>query len=166
MTQLKRKLNYLLSPLTIVALRIVTKLTGQQRARVLLFNELGEVLLMRGVVGRRQWSMPGGGIERHEKAVDGATRELYEETGIRVTADQLRYIATFQKPAVAIAYVAHVYTVTVAKNTLPNKLHNPVEVIEVAWHHPAHLPENLSPLVRPALANLLPNHNPFLYNPQ
>jgi 8-oxo-dGTP pyrophosphatase MutT (NUDIX family) len=35
------------------------------------------------------WELPGGGVDHHETYVDTAVRELYEETGIRATADQV-----------------------------------------------------------------------------
>lgn len=36
-----------------------------------------------------RWLTPGGGIDQGESAVEAAVRELYEETGLKVSADQL-----------------------------------------------------------------------------
>lgn len=43
----------------------------------------GRMLLLRQPSGRG-WSLPGGLLNHRELPVDGARRELYEETGIRV----------------------------------------------------------------------------------
>ena len=48
----------------------------------------GELLLVETSY-RRSWSLPGGGIERGETARQAAVRELAEEVGLRVRAEQL-----------------------------------------------------------------------------
>lgn len=50
--------------------------------------EPGRLLLLRQPPGRA-WSLPGGLLNRHELAVDGAARELAEETGIRLPTGEL-----------------------------------------------------------------------------
>jgi 8-oxo-dGTP diphosphatase len=61
-------------------------------ARVLLFDELGAVLLIRFVVMRPDgefvfWALPGGEIEDGENEAAAATRELREELGISVEVE-------------------------------------------------------------------------------
>lgn len=62
-------------------------------ARVILLDVSGRVLLVEGHdVGdkdHRWWFTVGGGIGRGEGAVDGARRELAEETGIELDTDRL-----------------------------------------------------------------------------
>lgn len=36
-----------------------------------------------------RWITPGGGIDENEREIEAAVRELFEETGIRVSEDQL-----------------------------------------------------------------------------
>lgn len=63
-------------------------------SRVLLVNTLDQVFLINthfdpelGLEPR--WLTPGGGIDAGESKIAAAIRELFEETGLRVTADVL-----------------------------------------------------------------------------
>ena len=42
------------------------------------------------------WCFPGGGIEAHEGPVDGAVRELAEETGVRLAPQDLTDLGVFE----------------------------------------------------------------------
>jgi 8-oxo-dGTP pyrophosphatase MutT (NUDIX family) len=58
-------------------------------SRLLILDEVERVLLLRFQFRTRAgvekvfWATPGGGLERDESFLDGAERELLEETGIR-----------------------------------------------------------------------------------
>ena len=55
-------------------------------------NSKGKILLTRRSEGKTFagcWEVTGGCVQSGETAVQGAVRELFEETGIRVTADEL-----------------------------------------------------------------------------
>jgi 8-oxo-dGTP pyrophosphatase MutT (NUDIX family) len=53
-------------------------------ARVMLFNERGEICLIKhGYVAG--WQLPGGGVDNGETIGDAAVRELAEEAGFRPT---------------------------------------------------------------------------------
>ena len=63
-------------------------------ARVLLLDEGSRILLFRGgdpAAPERGtwWFTPGGGLEPGETRHQGAARELFEETGLRVSPDSL-----------------------------------------------------------------------------
>jgi 8-oxo-dGTP pyrophosphatase MutT (NUDIX family) len=63
-------------------------------ARVLLVDAAGRLLLLRWMHATAPergswWITPGGGLDPDEDATDGAARELFEETGLRLTAADL-----------------------------------------------------------------------------
>ena len=44
-----------------------------------------------GMTGR-YWNFPGGGLEGDESVLEGAERELFEETGLRIVAERVVYV--------------------------------------------------------------------------
>ncbi|GIM89528.1 NUDIX hydrolase [Paractinoplanes toevensis] len=65
----------------------------RRAARVLLVDAAGRTLLLHGGdparPGRRWWFTPGGGLDAGESPAEGAARELFEETGLRVDPAEL-----------------------------------------------------------------------------
>jgi ADP-ribose pyrophosphatase YjhB (NUDIX family) len=51
--------------------------------RAAVFNSQGQVLLVRHAYGAEGWGFPGGGPNRLEPLETTATREVWEETGVR-----------------------------------------------------------------------------------
>lgn len=82
-------------------------LRGSERSRVLLIAN-DRILLTRGTLSGGKWSLPGGGIHHGENATLGACREIYEELGIVLSADQLRELASEPTRNSGIAYQAHI----------------------------------------------------------
>ena len=62
-------------------------------ARVLLIDEADRILLFHGIdpadPSDEYWVTPGGGLDPGESPVQGAARELFEETGLRVNPAEL-----------------------------------------------------------------------------
>ncbi len=65
----------------------------RRAARVIVLDDAGRVLLVRGHAAdqpeRSWWFTVGGGIDEGESEVDAALRELREEAGLVLTADDL-----------------------------------------------------------------------------
>ncbi|MFG2036817.1 NUDIX hydrolase [Dactylosporangium sp. NPDC048998] len=65
----------------------------RRAARVLLLDPSGRVLLLRGCdparPEHRYWFTVGGGVEAGESLTETAVREVYEETGLRITPADL-----------------------------------------------------------------------------
>jgi len=61
----------------------------RRAARVLLLDPAGRVLMLRGCdpvrPEHRYWFTVGGGLEPGESLADAAVREVFEETGLRIT---------------------------------------------------------------------------------
>lgn len=67
---------------------------ARRAARVLLLDDAGRVLLFRGGDPAEPergtwWLTPGGGLDEGESPAQGAARELFEETGLRLPVHDL-----------------------------------------------------------------------------
>ena len=65
----------------------------QDGAAAIIVNDKGEILLQ-SRADRDEWGLPGGCQDLGENLKTTATRELYEETGIKVTEEELVLIDT------------------------------------------------------------------------
>lgn len=75
---------------------------------VIVINENEEVLCIKRSESCRSfkgyWNFPGGGVEQGESAVDGAIRELYEETNLTARKKDLHYFQKHYTPRLEINY--------------------------------------------------------------
>jgi 8-oxo-dGTP diphosphatase len=96
----------------------------------------GRVLLVRHSY-KDGWSTPGGFVDRHERAEDGAVREVWEETGL--------HVELVGEPAVVVDHVVrHVEFVVRARplDDADADLVRPTspEIVEARWFDPEDLP--------------------------
>jgi 8-oxo-dGTP pyrophosphatase MutT (NUDIX family) len=119
-------------------------------AVVLLRDTDGRLLLLRQPPGVA-WSLPGGLVARLESPDAAALRELAEETGIRLAADQLEaaHPAAVVNPRTQQVDCVFQSTVESHGDGVDG---DPLEVLEGRWFAPDGLPELTRPTSR-LLAN-------------
>lgn len=132
-------------PLVFVYFRLVSS----RRARVIVQNKKGEVLLVKSWLGRQNWNLPGGGIKPWEDPKDAAARELAEETG--VTNAVLTFADEQRLHGEAGAYNAFIFTARVKNAKAAPKAANRAEIIDVKWCKVDDLPEKVAKIVTPYL---------------
>lgn len=122
------------------------------RVRILIMNELGEVLLVRSWLGHQSWSLPGGGIRRREAPVAAAARELAEETGLQLPPHKIKELGTFVNPYKTAPFTIACFMAEVKKQEPELARHRRLEVLDTAWFPMGALPADCSPTVKKALA--------------
>lgn len=83
----------------------------QRRARVLIFNETGDLLLVKNRLAPNRWQLPGGGIKHAESIERAARRELQEELSLNVEA--LRVLNHEPETVVMFGLITHLHFCTV-----------------------------------------------------
>jgi 8-oxo-dGTP pyrophosphatase MutT (NUDIX family) len=113
----------------------------------------GKYLFIRHGYGSRRWTLPGGGIRRHESPEGAAQREVWEE--VRLDLNVLRSLGTFVTDIEYKHDTVHCFLA----NTLRDKpiLHKG-EVVAYGWFPKDDLPKDISVSAQKTL-ELLPFAN-------
>ncbi len=123
-----------------------------QRTRILIICG-GEVLVSKGWLGLGRWELPGGGRHRRETAIQGALRELYEETGMKIKPEQLKLIheqRSIPEAGLTFSYTAFALELL----SKPTVLRQKYELADLKWFKWQDLLTNkaVSPNVRSIIA--------------
>lgn len=122
--------------------RLLLQVTGWRTrgVKVMVFNERGELLLVRNSYGKTQlWLLPGGGIHRGESPGTAAAREVREEVGVALT--DLTAFGTYVSEAEGKRDTVHLFTASTAEEPRADG----VEVTEARFVPLDALPDNTSP---------------------
>jgi 8-oxo-dGTP pyrophosphatase MutT (NUDIX family) len=111
-------------------------LRRSERTRIVLVNARGEVLVMKQWISPGTWHLPGGGVHKGEPLVPAALRELAEETGIHLSATQLRHVGQGRYDHFGHHFPFHVFVARVEEPALKPQWY---EVSDMRWMLPARL---------------------------
>ncbi len=103
--------------------------------------------------GEGTWTMPGGKLDFGEGFEDGAVRELFEETGIRIDPKDLTLVSLTNDivPDAHFVTVGLLYT----KKVSEPEVKEPDEITEWKWFSLDSLPEPLFPPSRKVIERYL-----------
>ena len=139
-------IGQLLRPFATVAFIIYSHVFRTPRARLVLRNEKGQILLVQSWLSGDAWGLPGGGMHRGEDAAAAACRELEEETGIALHERELTSLFTLKSSG----HAEIVFLATIKKDDLPSHPIRKFEIKEAGW-----FPLESVPKLEPAAAKVV-----------
>lgn len=113
--------------------------TPNTSVRVIVFNEAGEILLVKEADSGK-WSIPGGWCDLFESSSESGKKEVLQETGLNVRIDRLLAVLQREKYKdykTLISEYVHYYSATILDGSLnPNH-----EIIEAGFFLMDELPQ-------------------------
>ena len=117
--------------------------------KVMVFNEAGELLLIRNSYGDTgQYLLPGGGVSRRESPAAAALREVKEELGLLL--HEVDPVWTYESSAEGKRDTIHLFkAITTDRPTMGDR-----EIEEARFFALDALPQNVSPATRRRIAEV------------
>ena len=117
-------------------------------AVAIVFNDAGEVLLVRENYGDRRYGPPGGGVDEGESPQQCCVREALEEAGIVVSVEQLAGMRWAERDGQRFLGFGFLCRIVDGTPAVPET----GEIAEVGWFDPLKLPQpttNFAPQIIP-----------------
>ncbi len=94
--------------------------------------ENARLLLVNAYPGSQSdlWCAPGGGVEAHSSLPDNLAREVYEETGLRITVGAPCLVNEFHDPDAGFHQVEVFFRCRVAQGALTDNWRDPEGVVD------------------------------------
>ncbi len=105
-------------------------LRWSRRTRLALVAD-GKILVVRGWLSDGRWQLPGGGLHTGESPVDGLLREVWEETGIRLSPGDLSPLGSEWFKGRGLRFRSY-YFVAHMKRPVPTRITGP-EIAHIRW---------------------------------
>lgn len=133
---------------------LMVYLWNKPRTRVLVRCG-GKVLVVRGWLGTGKWMLSGGGLHKHEPPLEGAVREVREETGITLKPQDLKPLKQENYSFRGIKFPCHYFVADLPGDPENYALRpQPLEISRASWLKPSELTrKNANPDVIVALAH-------------
>lgn len=127
-----RKLWYWAGRVAAILLIPITQLIlyGSQRTRPLVISR-DKILVVHGWLSDGRWSLPGGGMRRHESVAECTAREVLEEVGLIIDPAKVKSLASEPAPGRHDHFTAVYVLVELAKAS-QLKVRWP-EIFDAAW---------------------------------
>ncbi len=145
-----RTLFQLIRPL----LRLYFNYESSRRVRIIVKTDNNEIVLIKGWFSSQLWELPGGGIHRGELDVIAAIRELYEETGLQVEKDDMKFLGEYNNTETLMPFVVVLYVVTIDGYNFKRSKFRQLEIIDQQLFFLKKLPTDVNPLVPKLLRRL------------
>jgi 8-oxo-dGTP pyrophosphatase MutT (NUDIX family) len=103
------------------------------RTRIVLVHK-DKILAVKNWVSDGKWSLPGGGLHKNEAMLEGAVRELREETSLKLDPRQLHHLADAKYHSYGLSFDFHVLEATVGSDAVRAQV---IEIAEMEWLPPS-----------------------------
>jgi 8-oxo-dGTP pyrophosphatase MutT (NUDIX family) len=107
-------------------------LRDSERTRLVLQNGKGQVLVVKGwIASDGKWSLPGGGLHEGEDHIQGLLREVREEVGLTLQAEEVRPLMERRIKSKGFRSKLYFYAASVDTDPVLTLLW--YEIAEAAW---------------------------------